>query len=149
MVAAYPRYVETILEPSAEIIRPANLTQLEAWSLRDANGEEGEVNTAALAQLAFHPGWLLTAGREDVVARWHATMHIDLLEGFQGQGWGKKLIGIFVESVKREGGFGEGIHIGIAGENSKVVWFYEKLGFELLERAGEGAGTIWMTRKIE
>lgn len=49
--------------------------------------------------------------------------------------------------------YGEGEHIGIAGENSKVVAFYEKVGFRVVEGGGEGEGegenNIVMVRDIE
>lgn len=60
----------------------------------------------------------------------------------------------FVESVRLAGvegegkvDYGRGIHIGVAGENSKVVAFYEKVGFRVYE-GGEKEGNVWMTRDL-
>jgi len=76
-------------------------------------------------------------------------MHIDLLPEWQRGGWGRRLIEKFVASVQASGqDYGEGEHIGVAGENSKVVPFYEKVGFRVVE-GGENEGNIWMVRDIE
>ena len=37
--------------------------------------------------------------------------------------------------------------IGVAGENSKVVPFYERVGFRVID-GGEIEGNIWMVRDI-
>lgn len=63
--------------------------------------------------------------------------------------WGRQLIDRFVASVQASGqDYGEGEHIGVAGENSKVVPFYERVGFRVIE-GGEREGNIWMVREIE
>lgn len=142
-VAEYPRYVAEILEPSEEITRP-DLERKLNWHL-----PSGEVDPVALAQYAFCPDRLLIQGKEDLVEKYCATMHIDLLEQFQRKGWGRKLIDRFVQSVKEKGGYGQGIHIGIAVDNEKVVGFYKKVGFELDSVALKKGGGIWMTRRIE
>ena len=81
-------------------------------------------------------------------------MHIDLLPEYQGQGWGRKMIEQFVERVQeavREGqglDLGQGIHIGAAAENHKVVPFYEKCGFRVQEGGG-AEDSIWMVRDVD
>ncbi|KAI1333514.1 hypothetical protein F5Y15DRAFT_342769 [Xylariaceae sp. FL0016] len=121
---------------------------------KGGGGDEGEgeveqqggrrhmiVNPQALAQLAYRPDWALLDGKEHLHSRWRATMHIDLLPAFQSQGWGRLLISKFITSVRESGeDFGEGVHIGVAGENGKVVGFYEKLGFRVMEAAEAGRG---------
>lgn len=104
----------------------------------------------AMAQTAYNIDWLIFEGNEHLTDEWRSTMHIDLLDHWQGQGWGRKLIEAFVESVKRSGqDFGQGIWIGIAGENGKVVKFYEKLGFRIAEKPGKGESEgIQMVRDI-
>ncbi|TRX89169.1 hypothetical protein FHL15_009982 [Xylaria flabelliformis] len=109
----------------------------------DDDDDEIVVNPLALAQNAYRPDWMLLEGKEAMTARWRATMHIDLLP------WGRQLIDRFVSSVKSSGqDYGEGEHIGVAGENSKVVPFYERMGFRVIE-GGEREGNIWMVRDIE
>ncbi|KAH7020909.1 uncharacterized protein B0I36DRAFT_353644 [Microdochium trichocladiopsis] len=69
-------------------------------------------NPKALEQLAFRPDLLLAhptfskptldqQQQHPPLPSYRATMHIDLLPGYQGQGWGRKLIDTFVESVVR------------------------------------------------
>ncbi|OHW99127.1 acetyltransferase [Colletotrichum incanum] len=153
---AYPRYVQEVLETSAELAgrKPKSLETKAPWNIP----ETGEVNEEALLQQAFNPTWLvLDDERRDLWGGWKATMHIDLLEPWQGKGWGRKLIDKFVESLRevdREKGgksgkrlYGNGVHIGVGGENDKVVPFYEKLGFRVYP-TGE-KGSIWMTRDVE
>lgn len=147
--AAYPRYVAEVLEASEELKgrRPASLEAQAPWTL-----ESGEVNEEALLQQAWNPVWLvLDPGRREIWGEWRGTMHIDLLEEYQGKGWGRKLIGKFEESLKAaEGGarvYGKGWHIGVGGENEKVVAFYEKMGFRVWPSAEKGS--IWMVRDIE
>ncbi|KAJ3477759.1 hypothetical protein NLG97_g8752 [Lecanicillium saksenae] len=76
-------------------------------------------------------------------------MHIDLVDEFQGKGWGRKLLEALVESMRKEQGQGEdeskGIWLGVGGENDKVVPFYEKLGFRVKEREIK-TSTIIMVR---
>lgn len=107
------------------------------------------VNPQALAQNAYRADWMLLENKESVTGRWRATMHIDLLPAWQGRGWGRALIGRFVASVRGSGAdYGEGEHIGIAGENAGVVAFYERVSFRVVA-GGEREGNIWMVRDIE
>ncbi|KAI3321382.1 hypothetical protein HD806DRAFT_207713 [Xylariaceae sp. AK1471] len=171
-VADYERYVSAIL--SRDVEKPAQFAVHEPWLLplpknevsstastsisnaqekSETSSNENEtatvVNPLALAQNAYRVDWMLLENNEAVAARWRATMHIDLLPPWQRRGWGRRLIDRFVASVQSSGGdFGEGEHIGVAGENSKVVPFYEKLGFRVVE-GGELEGNIRLVRDIE
>lgn len=188
-VLRYPSYVENILRrdsiiplpsalsPSSSLPYPTDLIETgkernpltmveeeeeEPWFLQGRS----EVNPAALRQQARDPRRLLLINREELVARYPATMHIDILPPWQGQGWGRKLIEKFVTAVRKEILSADirsskemklntkiqskdlgGIHIGISGENEKVVPFYEKLGFQYIEGL-EPSGTIWMAREL-
>jgi ribosomal protein S18 acetylase RimI-like enzyme len=54
----------------------------------------------------------------------------------------------FVEGVKGSGlDYGKGIQLGVAGENTKVVPFYEKVGFRVYP-GGEKEGNVWMVRDL-
>lgn len=145
-VDAYPRYVADVLEgPRSEVSRPADVSaKREAWTC-----EDGSVNGTCLAQLAWNPRWLMVEGNEDLIeeSKYRATMHVDLLGPWQGQGWGRRLIERFMEAVaaeKKEDT--RGIWIGVAGDNGKVVPFYEKLGFRV--REGGDGGSIRMVRDL-
>lgn len=164
LAEGYRRYVdEVLLRPAAggdgggggavpgavPVPPPRQLSRLEPWFVPG-----GGVNEECLRQLAHSPFFLLIdggEGKEGLVEGFRATMHIDLLEGWQGQGWGRKMIEGFVASVRdaiREGGgeldCGRGVHIGVAWENKKVVPFYEKVGFRVYEGGQREGGTIWM-----
>jgi GNAT superfamily N-acetyltransferase len=116
------------------------------------------VSGACLAQRVWDPKLLLySGGVAELAGIYKATMHIDLLEEYQGQGWGRQLIERFVASLReacRAQGkatsevLGKGLHIVAGAENAKVVKFYEKCGFRLVE-GGEKHGTIWMVRDVE
>ncbi|EGR49234.1 uncharacterized protein TRIREDRAFT_22257 [Trichoderma reesei QM6a] len=147
-VADYDSYVTDVLDvsPEGEVTRPEDL---------EAKGEplflaDGSVNEVALARLAYNPRLLLVEGNDDLLAEYKATMHIDLLPEVQGMGWGRKLLERFVGSVEgvrrmRDGSESRGIWIGVAGDNGKVVPFYEKLGFRIKERPVESK-TFFMVR---
>ena len=161
---AYPQYIETVLSRGAgekDVPVPKQLTTPEPWFVPGSEVTDpkpgqplGVVNEAALAQLAYSPRWLLlegSEGRAELVRRYRATMHIDLLAPFQGQGWGRRLIEAFVQSVREavaagKGDAGEGIQIGVAGDNDKVVPFYEKVGFKIY--GGQKEGSIWMVKDL-
>lgn len=156
----YQRYVdEVLLRPAAAddadanspaVPPPQQLGRLEPWST-----PAGAVNEECLRQLAHSAWFLLFEGGEEkagLVEGFRATMHIDLLEGWQGRGWGRKMIEVFVASVRDAvrgsggGGLdcGRGVHIGVAWENKKVVPFYERVGFRVYEAGWREGGTIWM-----
>ncbi|KAJ6786326.1 hypothetical protein PWT90_10609 [Aphanocladium album] len=154
--AAYPRYVSEVLEgrgrENGDIrLRPdaADLVETSTrapWIDKDT----GRVSELALSQLAFSARWLLVDGHEDLLREgYRGTMHIDLVDEFQGKGWGRKLLEALVESMQKEQGQGEdrskGIWLGVGGENDKVVPFYEKLGFRVKEREVK-TSTIIMVR---
>ena len=123
------------------------------------------VNPACLAQMAYNPKWLIlegVQGKKELVGSYRAMLHVDLLEPYQGKGWGRKLIERFVESVKEaaaaasgkegEGGggydYGKGIQLGVAAENTKVVPFYEKVGFRVYPGGEKEGGNVWMVRDL-
>ena len=162
---AYPRYIEEVLGRGAgrtDVPAPEQLNAQAPWFVPGTEAVDprpgqplGVVNEEALAQLAYSPRWLLlegVEGRAEMVARYRATMHIDLLRPFQGLGWGRRMIEVFAESVREavrtgKGDAGSGIAIGVAGENDTVVPFYERVGFRVYE-GGEREGNVWMVRDL-
>lgn len=156
---AYPRYVDEVLRSEQgrrDVPAPKQLERLESWNIPAPDGSGKEVvNVEAMAQNAYNMKWLVldgVEGKRELVEGWRAMLHIDILEGWQSKGWGKKMIGRFVESVeeaKSEGRYdvGKGIQLGVAGENTKVVAFYEKLGFRVYP-GGEKEGNVWMVRDL-
>jgi ribosomal protein S18 acetylase RimI-like enzyme len=158
-MSRYDDYATSVLDTSDEVSRPADVTTArEPW----ADPDTGEVSGTCLSQMAYNPTWLLLDGNEDVTGEYGATMHVDLLEGWQGQGWGRRLVERFFESVREaaagaattaavstgeegKAAVGRGIWIGVAQENDKVVPFYERLGFRVKR---EGNGSICMVKDL-
>ncbi|KAF8076532.1 acyl-CoA N-acyltransferase [Lyophyllum atratum] len=66
-----------------------------------------------------------------------AHLHINILEAYQGRGWGRKLITTAVEYLKGENIEGGGVWLGMDPRNSKARAFYERLGFKRFEGADE------------
>lgn len=180
LAAAYPRYVADVLQSpqgKADVSPPPpQLDSLEPWWLeaRDESGTRTRTRTrmpnpACLAQLAHSARWLLldgVEGRSDLARAYRALLHVDLLDGWRGAGWGRRLVEGFVAAVRRAAGagagagasststtskgapdYGRGIHIGVAGENAGVVGFYEKVGFRVYP-GGEREGNVWMVRDL-
>ncbi len=156
LAADYPRYVAEVLQSEQglqDVPPPAQLVTKEPWHVPAAGGEGGEVvvNGACLAQLAYSVDWLVlegVEGKRELVEAYRAMLHIDLLEEWQGKGWGRKMIEEFVERVRGSGmEYGKGIQLGVAGENTKVVKFYERVGFRVYP-GGEKEGNVWMVRDL-
>ncbi|KAK4248097.1 hypothetical protein C7999DRAFT_13966 [Corynascus novoguineensis] len=160
LAADYPRYVAEVLQ--RDLPAPEQLDVLEPWFIAPNGGEvageaEGDkrtatvVNPRCLAQLAYKVEWLVlegVEGKKELVEAYRAMLHIDLLEEWQGKGWGRQLIERFIETVRASGArFGKGIQLGVAGENTKVVPFYEKVGF-IIYPGGEREGNVWMVRDL-
>ncbi|KAK4237311.1 hypothetical protein C8A03DRAFT_16127 [Achaetomium macrosporum] len=150
LAEAYPRYVAEVLQSEqgrADVPQPEQLETLEALK-----NEDGGVNETCLAQQAYNINWLVldgVEGKRELVEQYRAMLHIDLLEGWQGQGWGRKMIERFVEGVKGSGmNYGRGIQLGVAAENTKVVKFYEKVGFRVYPGGEKEGGNVWMVRDL-
>ncbi|KAK4145631.1 uncharacterized protein C8A04DRAFT_10511 [Dichotomopilus funicola] len=161
LAAEYPRYVAEVLGSPLgreEVGVPGGLQVREPWvKVKEDGGVEGkeggkEMNPEALVQLAYKVEWLVlegVEGKRELVEEYRAMLHIDLLEPWQGKAWGRKMIERFVEGVRREGKerYGKGIQLGVAGENTKVVGFYERLGFRVFP-GGEKEGNVWMVMDL-
>ncbi|KAG6854852.1 hypothetical protein C0991_012042 [Blastosporella zonata] len=66
-----------------------------------------------------------------------AHLHIDVLDEYQGQGWGRKLISTAIEYLRGENIVGEGVWLGMDPNNIKARGFYARLGFKPIEGADE------------
>ncbi|KAK3401798.1 hypothetical protein B0T20DRAFT_122897 [Sordaria brevicollis] len=160
--SSYGRYITEVLQSPQGLLDvrpPPQLDALEPWLIPDYMQFKKVINTVSLAQHAYKPEWLVLSGpeggageeqRKEMVENWRGMLHIDLLEGYQGKGWGRKMIERFCEAVKSSGGdYGRGVNMGIAGENQKVVKFYEKVGFRVFGGVpGEVEGGVWMVRDL-
>ena len=77
--------------------------------------------------LHYRPERLLWPG----LAEYPAHLHIDLLPGFQGNGYGRKLIDTFCDCVAGAGA--AGVHVCVVTANTKALGFYDRIGFTDLE----------------
>lgn len=126
-----------------DIPAPKQTSVLEPFQLPD-----GTVNAEHLIQKAWNPAWLITQDADALNGgAYKGMMHVDILEGWQGQGFGRGLVEGFLRRVKeaREGGVdvGKGCYLGVSPENLKVVGFYERLGWRVWERE-DGAEGVTM-----
>ncbi|NJP97213.1 GNAT family N-acetyltransferase [Nonomuraea sp. FMUSA5-5] len=68
-----------------------------------------------------------------------AHLHIDLLPDWQGKGWGRRLMGAFVDGLRAAGV--TGLHLSMLTSNVAARAFYDRLGFEELAVPGGGVVT--------
>ncbi|MFC3689086.1 GNAT family N-acetyltransferase [Aquipuribacter hungaricus] len=92
-----------------------------------ADQEPGSAD-ARLAALAASPQPTARA----VVEAYPAHLHVDLMPHVQGQGLGRRLLEGFMQHAHGAGA--AGVHLGVSTGNERAVGFYERLGFEVLER---------------
>lgn len=68
----------------------------------------------------------------DVVERYPAHLHIDLLPRLQGRGYGRRLLESLFDGLL---GFGvSAIHLGVGLDNQRAIGFYERMGFTVVHR---------------
>lgn len=61
-----------------------------------------------------------------------AHLHIDILDGYQRQGVGRRLVDAQLEHLRSKGACG--VYLGVSADNDKGVPFYRKYGFRELKR---------------
>ncbi|AEE44459.1 GNAT family N-acetyltransferase [Cellulomonas fimi] len=77
---------------------------------------------------------------DELLDRYPAHMHIDLLPRAQGQGWGRRLVGALGGAL-RERGVG-GLHLGVDARNTSAIAFYERVGFRRARTHDWGATLV-------
>lgn len=80
----------------------------------------------------------------EVVARYPAHGHIDLLERAQGRGNGRVMMSRLMRSLADAGA--PGMHLGVSPHNARALSFYARLGFEPVLRTPD---TIYVGRMLE
>ena len=72
---------------------------------------------------------LIHRGRRvyEELSEYPAHLHIDLLPEVQGQGYGSKMMKIFIERLRELSV--PALHLGVGINNTRVIPFYERLGF--------------------
>lgn len=80
-------------------------------------------------------------------AEYPSHLHIDLLDRAQGRGFGRRMIEMNMDLLRRKGS--PGTHLGVSMMNTPAYGFYLKLGFKDLLRVGEGRdGCIYMGKRL-
>jgi ribosomal protein S18 acetylase RimI-like enzyme len=69
---------------------------------------------------------------DDVVERYPAHLHIDLLPRLQGRGYGRRLLESLFDGLRAAGA--ESVHLGVGLANQRAIAFYEHLGFTVVHR---------------
>jgi ribosomal protein S18 acetylase RimI-like enzyme len=64
---------------------------------------------------------------EDVVERYPAHLHIDLLPRLQGRGHGRRLLETLFTALRGAGA--SGVHLGVGLRNERAIGFYDRMGF--------------------
>ncbi|HEV7647001.1 MAG TPA: GNAT family N-acetyltransferase [Actinophytocola sp.] len=81
-----------------------------------------------LARLIHGPG----EASDDVIERYPAHLHIDLLPRLQGRGFGRRLLETLFDAL-RTGGV-PAVHLGVGLANQRAIGFYERMGFTMVHR---------------
>lgn len=63
----------------------------------------------------------------DVVERYPAHLHIDLLPRIQSQGDGRRLMTALLDGLAAAGA--PGVHLGVSTANQRAIGFYRRMGF--------------------
>lgn len=99
--------------------------------------EERRPTDNALIAAAERPERMLV----DDVEAYPAHLHIDLLPEAQGQGLGRRLVGVLADALRERGI--PGLHLTAGATNAGAIAFYERIGFTVLSR-DEGGVTFGM-----
>lgn len=69
---------------------------------------------------------------EELLQKYPAHLHIDILPEFQGKGYGPSLMEVFLAKVKELGA--TGVHLGMLRTNDGARRFYDRLGYSLCDQ---------------
>lgn len=75
------------------------------------------------------------AAVRELWTRYPSHLHIDLLAGAQGRGFGPVMMGRLLDAMRTAGSCG--VHLTMAATNSRAFGFYEKLGFTKYREVGD------------
>lgn len=67
--------------------------------------------------------------KPDLLEKYPAHLHVDILPGYTGKGWGKLMMDKFLAKIKEFGV--SGVHLGMVRTNDGARRFYEGLGFQI------------------
>jgi GNAT superfamily N-acetyltransferase len=107
-------------------------------------GDPGQWTRAQMVHSWYHnPDYTMP----EPYADYPSHLHIDLLERARGRGFGRRMIEMVMDKLRRRGS--PGAHLGVGMVNTPAIGFYLKLGFKELLRVGESKeGCIYMGKKL-
>ncbi|HEX2130827.1 MAG TPA: GNAT family N-acetyltransferase [Actinophytocola sp.] len=89
--------------------------------------DQGTKDSALVRQIHEPP-----VAEDDVVERYPAHLHIDLLPRLQGHGYGRRLLETLFDALRAAGA--PGVHLGVALANTRAIGFYHRMGFTEVRR---------------
>jgi ribosomal protein S18 acetylase RimI-like enzyme len=96
-----------------------------------------------LLRVIFHP----PRAPADLVGRYPAHLHINLLPRLQGAGVGRDLMSLGLEALRGQGA--PGVHLGVDPRNSRALRFYRAGGWREPDLGRPPApGVIWLARRF-
>lgn len=102
--------------------------------------QPGENETVRGLKKSLYAGEVSMLQKHDtLLEKYPAHLHIDLLPEFQKQGWGQKMIGMFLNKMKELGV--SGVHLGMVKGNEGARRFYERLEWKLCEDVLDGGAS--------
>jgi GNAT superfamily N-acetyltransferase len=91
-----------------------------------------------------------------LMEKWPAHLHIDILDSFQGRGYGRLLVERFLGVLMEKKV--PGVHLGMAGSNEGARRFYDNIGFRRFpgvldggksgEEGRDGKDTVWFVKDV-
>lgn len=114
-----------------------------------APSEDRRDQAVSVRHDVYNPEEMLHFEHPDLVKQYPAHLHIDILLGYQRQGWGPRLMAALFQKLLSEGA--AGIFLGMAYDNEGAGRFYQRMGFQKYagmndkgEVGRDGNGIYWV-----
>lgn len=137
-------FVNRYKDKFVQIIEGAGIARPEA-----ATDEAGQV--VWLRKTVYAPENLLHTNYPNLLGRYPAHLHIDILPSHQGQRWGPKLMDALFTKLRDANV--PGVHLGMAAANEGAGRFYARYGFKPFDdmnqngQQGREGGAIYFVKK--
>jgi ribosomal protein S18 acetylase RimI-like enzyme len=79
----------------------------------------------------------------ELAQRYPAHLHINLLPAFQSGGWGRKLIEVELDSLRRAGA--PAVFLGVGITNTRAIGFYAHVGFMPVDGP---TNAVWLAQQL-
>ena len=109
----------------------------------------------ALRNIMYNPEAMLHNDHPQLLDKWPGHLHIDILDSYQRQGYGRQLIERFCNTATDQGI--KGVHLLMVASNDGAGKFYNRLGFERFPyvldggcsgEQGRNQNTIWFVKSL-